>query len=118
MKARTKPRKQCGKCPWKKNTDPFEIPNGYSEDRHRGLKNTVAEPGRPCDVLHLMACHDTPVGEEKPCVGWLINQLGVGNNITLRLRVTFGQIDGNVETTGPQHATLEDTFPSRKRVRK
>lgn len=58
-----------------------------------------------------MACHETAIGKELPCVGWLENQLGPGNNIALRLRVVTGDIDGDVETVGEQHATLEDTFP-------
>lgn len=57
-----------------------------------------------------MACHETGKGGELPCVGWLVQQLGVGNNIALRLLVAVGQIDGNVKTIGPQHERLEDTF--------
>jgi hypothetical protein len=109
-----KPRKQCAKCPWKAGTDPFQIPNGYDPDKHRALKETVADGtgtlvfGR---ALRLMACHDTPVGRERPCVGWLVNQLGPGNNIQLRLAVISGAIAAHVETVGPQHETFEDTLP-------
>jgi hypothetical protein len=58
-----------------------------------------------------MACHEAPTGAEQPCVGWLANQLGPGNNLALRMRVMFGQIDGNVVTVGPQHDVFEDTLP-------
>ena len=61
-----------------------------------------------------MACHEFPVGAEKPCVGWLVNQLGPGNNIALRLRVILKTIDANVQTVGEQHQTLEDSFPQEK----
>lgn len=108
----SKPRKQCKKCPWKVDTDPRDIPNGYCETKHRGLRETIAEPGslRP-DGLRIMACHDTRVGSELPCVGWLVNQLGPGNNIALRLAVMLDQIDGNVESVGEQHERFEDTLP-------
>ena len=58
-----------------------------------------------------MACHETTGGKELPCVGWLVHQLGPGNNIVLRLMAASGRIDANVKTVGPQHETLEDTLP-------
>lgn len=108
-----RPRKQCAKCPWKTSTDPYDIPDGYDESAHCALSNTIARPGefRPGNAIHVMSCHEFPVGKEKPCVGWLVNQLGVGNNIALRLRVAFGEIDANVRTVGPQHDCFEDTLP-------
>lgn len=103
-------RRQCSKCPWKVGTDPNDIPNGYDAEKHRALKSTVGHTlGTP---LRIMACHETQVGKELPCVGWLENQLGPGNNIALRMQVVSGRIDANVETVGEQHACLEDTFPA------
>ena len=106
-------RKQCKKCPWRIDTDPTTIPGGYSVDKHKNLKNTVATPGalNISDELQMMACHETPRGKEKSCVGWLVNQLGPGNNIELRLSVIAGRVDGDVETEGEQHACFEDTLP-------
>lgn len=114
----TAPRKQCAKCPWKRGVDPRQIPNGYSEKQHRGLLKTIAEPGS-CRLggMSAMACHETPAGKELPCVGWLANQLGEGNNIGLRIAVWTGQIDGNTETVGPQHARFEATLPKPARRR-
>lgn len=111
------PRKQCAKCPWKVGTNPDDIPGGYSRAKHAALKDTIAEPGR-LDVggVRLMACHETPVGAELPCVGWLAHQLGPGNNIGLRLTVWAGEVDGNVETVGEQHATFEATLPRRRKM--
>ena len=43
--------------------------------------------------------------------GWLVNQLGVGNNLELRVAVMRGEVDADVEVAGLQHATFEDTFP-------
>lgn len=57
-----------------------------------------------------MACHETPPGAEKPCVGWLHHQLGRGNNFGLRLRYMRGDF-GEIEVVGEQHPTFEDTLP-------
>lgn len=115
----SKTRRQCSKCPWKKSTDPRDIPGGYSEELHAKLRSTIAEPGsfRP-EARGMMACHETPKGHELPCVGWLIHQLGVGNNLALRLSVVTGRVDANVETVGPQHVCFEDTLPRSTRSTK
>ncbi len=109
------PRRQCKKCPWKTSTDPHDIPNGYSEAQHEGLSCTIARPGDFRGSARMMACHEYPPGAEKPCVGWLVHQLGPGNNIGLRLRAMTGAIDVNVETVGEQHERFEDTLPKKTR---
>lgn len=119
MEAKKPSRKQCSKCPWKVTTDPYDIPNGYSSKLHRGLKKTIAKPEARgmYGGLEIMACHETNKGEELPCVGWLVHQMGPGNNIGLRFAVIQKRIDGNVETVGPQHQRFEDTLPKKKRRR-
>ena len=106
-------RKQCKACPWKVSTNPRDIPNGYCETKHAALASTIAPPGQLVSAgeLRWMACHETPSGKEKPCVGWLVHQLGEGNNIGLRMAVIRGRVDANVETVGEQHTRLEDTLP-------
>ncbi len=106
-------RKQCAKCPWRKDVDPNDIPNGYCETKHAALGATIAKDPLSSinGQLHIMACHDTPVGKELPCVGWLVNQLGPGNNLGLRLAARSGRVDANVETVGEQHETFEETLP-------
>jgi len=113
---RAKPRPQCAKCPWRVGTDPYDIPGGYNVALHEDLSGSIAEPGAlpASPVLRIMACHETPRGRELPCVGWLVNQSGPGNNIGLRLALSRGCIDGNVRTIGPQHERFEDTLPGRK----
>ena len=108
-----KPRIQCAKCPWKVGTDPTEIPNGYDAEKHARLDGTIATPGelRLRGKLRIFACHESTKGRELPCVGWLVNQLGVGNNILLRLACSQGLVDANVRTVGPQHDCFEDTLP-------
>ena len=110
----TKPRRQCAKCPWKVGVDPYDIPNDYCELKHAALADTIAKSAsleRLGGDLHMMACHETGGGERLPCVGWLHNQLGVGNNLPLRLAAMTGQVDANVETVGEQHQRFEDTLP-------
>lgn len=105
-------RKQCAKCPWKKGVNPNDIPGGYCSTKHKALTSTIAQPGLvQLGPIRVMACHESPVGRELACVGWLANQLGPGNNIGLRLAVRSGRISGDVKTVGEQHERLEDTFP-------
>jgi len=101
--------KQCKACPWKVSTVPErDIPNGYCATKHAKLRRTIARD--PAHVGHAMACHETPVGRERPCVGWVVNQLGPGNNIILRLLARDGRFNA-MELDGEQHETFEDTLP-------
>ncbi len=105
-------RRQCKACPWRKDVDPRTIPNGYCELKHAGLANTIARPGALnfSGPLRVMACHEAPVGREIPCVGWMHNQYGEGNNIRFRLAVSNGQYSMDIEVVGEQHPTFEDTL--------
>lgn len=106
--------RQCPKCPWKQSTNPRDIPHGYSEELHNQLASTIAIPGallRPDEPMRLMASHEHPIGEEAICVGWLMNQLGPGNNIGLRLSMRSCENLGDVKLDGPQHSKFEDTLP-------
>lgn len=109
--------RQCEKCPWKKSTDPHDIPHGYSEELHAGLAGTIADAtGNVADYLsgaplHVMACHEHEPGEEAHCVGWLMNQLGQGNNIPLRMSVRDCENIKHVQLDGEQHERFEDTLP-------
>lgn len=107
--------RQCEKCPWKQSTDPREIPNGYSEEMHRNLISTIAKPWTDGTLLggplHMMACHEHEPGAEAHCVGWLMQQIGPGNNIPLRLIVRDCENIAAVQLDGPQHDRFEDTLP-------
>lgn len=107
-------RKQCKLCPWKTSTDPMQIPNGYCVEGHRALTRTIAEPARlptPGEPMRVMACHETQLGKELPCVGWLDNQLNEGNNLALRIAVFQRRVSADYELDGPQHTCFEDTLP-------
>lgn len=109
--------RQCAKCPWKVSTDPHEIPNGYRVDLHKRLKRTIAEPGSLRDSGAMMACHEHPPGDEAHCVGWLVHQIGPGNNIPLRLRMIGCENAKLIKLDGPQHQSFEATLPRKRRGR-
>lgn len=111
---------QCDHCPWRKSTKPAEdIPGGYCESKHRNLAGTIAEPGSLAGIgrsMRAMACHESPVGEEAECVGWVLHQLGPGNNLALRMLAMDGRYK-HLRVVGPQHERFEDTLPKRSRTR-
>jgi Family of unknown function (DUF6283) len=102
---------QCDKCPWRVETDPTMIPNGYSVAAHRALVATIAAP---CDVSligqpqHIMACHEK---HDAHCIGWLAHQMSVGNNLALRLSLLSCDNLGALRLRGAQHPTFADTLP-------
>lgn len=108
-------RRQCRKCPWKVGADPTKIPLGYDRAAHRRLTNTIARVGEAnldIDALHIMACHESPVGRERPCIGWLHNQLTDGDNVLVRYLVRLGRLGGgDYVIDGEQHLHFEDTLP-------
>jgi hypothetical protein len=106
---------QCKACPWKRSVVPErDIPGGYDAEKHEALRCTIAEPGAIGALLpgelRAMACHESPVGAEYPCVGWVLNQLGPGNNLALRLLARDGRFK-DFRTVGPQWEHFEQTLP-------
>lgn len=110
--------KQCAKCPWKVSTNPHDIPDGYCETKHENLKDTIANPSDLSSIFSKvqmsMACHHSNGKDEMYCVGWLVNQLGVGNNIELRMRMMKCSNIKDIKTYGNQHERFEDTLPKNK----
>ncbi len=103
--------KQCAKCPWRMDVDPHDIPNGYSVEKHRAVESTIS---KGADVFNLeepvqvMACHET---HDSHCIGWLVNQLGPGNNIPMRFHMMDCTNGRDIETVGGQHESFENTLP-------
>jgi hypothetical protein len=109
MSWRLKRTTQCVKCPWRVDVDPHDIPNGYSEDKHCALEDTIARRDtNPFGPIKAMACHET---HNAHCVGWLVNQLGPGNNIGMRIRMMACENAKAITLRGKQHQTFEDTLP-------
>jgi hypothetical protein len=112
---------QCAKCPWKQGTDPTSI--GYDKDRHHSMAKTIAEPGSIAGIMNVgdagipaggfrldvMGCHEDE--HETPCIGWLVNQIGDGNNIPLRISMMTCENAREMRTVGPQHETFDDMLP-------
>lgn len=110
MSWKLKRTQQCAKCPWLVATDPRQIPNGYREDLHLALACTIARPGEIFgeEDRHAMACHET---HDAHCIGWLINQIGPGNNIALRIRMMSCANSRAITLRGEQRVRFEDTLP-------
>jgi hypothetical protein len=109
---------QCKKCPWKKDTNPFEIPDSYCDIKHENLRNTIANPSE-VNVggnLNAMACHESDIGKEDYCIGWLNNQLSVGNNIGLRIQMMHYKNAKDIKVIGDQHKTFEETLPKKQKL--
>lgn len=104
--------KQCAKCPWRVDVDPTDIPNGYDIEKHKALASTIAKPGDVTSLFQnqqqVMACHET---HDAHCIGWLVHQLGPGNNIFLRMQIRNCSNIEQVEVFGDQHERFEDTIP-------
>jgi hypothetical protein len=106
---------QCQKCPWREEVNPHDIPYGYTEDLHRQLEETIAGEFDFRELLEserkplkIMACHET---HNAHCIGWLINQLGPGNNIPLRIAMMSCRNVKHLKLRGEQHPTFWDTLP-------
>jgi len=63
--------------------------------------------------LASRACFHQVIIPDEPshCVGWLMNQLGPGNNIGLRMRMMSCENAKKIRLRGEQHETFEDTLP-------
>ena len=89
--------------------DPHDIPNGYSVEKHCALESTIAKDV-DLDIggeIKVMACHET---HDSHCIGWLVNQLGIGNNIPMRLHMMSCTNGRDIETVGEQHGSFADTL--------
>lgn len=107
---RLKRTRQCDKCPWRKDADPYDIPN-YSAPQHAALASTIAEHGSLSSSGRVMSCHEHSSGDGVYCVGWLAHQLGQGNNIPLRMHMSSCENAGSIRLIGEQHETFEETLP-------
>ena len=104
---------QCAKCPWKVSTNPHDIPDGYSVEKHCALKDTI-ETGLESiynSSNKVMACHHSNGHDEMYCIGYLNNQLGVGNNIGLRIKFMQCENADKITVKGKQHQNFDDTLP-------
>lgn len=104
--------KQCETCPWRKEANPFDIP-GYDPEKHLALMTTISRGLEFSSTINIMACHYSEEGNEDYCVGWLVNQIGVGNNISLRIKMLNCINAEDIEAFGEQHQKFKDTLPKK-----
>ena len=93
----------------------------YCEVKHENLKETIAEESSLDFIgrgMKAMACHYSNGSDEMYCVGWLNHQLGVGNNIGLRIKMMSCENIRDLKVYGKQHERFEDTLPRNKRQNK
>lgn len=102
---------QCAKCPWKVSTNPTEIPDGYSVEKHKALSCTINSGLESMRATNAMACHHSDGEDQMYCIGWVNNQLGPGNNIGLRMRFMSCSNIRDMKVKGKQHERFEDTLP-------
>ena len=105
--------KQCRTCPWRKRSRVADIPN-YQRSLHESLISTIANSdgniSKINEPVRIMACHYSKDGAELECIGWLMNQLGAGNNIPLRIRMMGCSNTSEIKLDGAQKETFEETF--------
>jgi hypothetical protein len=113
--ARAKTVVQCKTCPWRVGCVPEEDIPGYNLNLAKKLDATIATGDESLreilsPTVRIMACHYSKPNAEIHCAGWLHNQLGVGNNLAVRLRVMTGAMPVP-RVSGDQHGRYEDTLP-------
>lgn len=105
---------QCQKCPWIVGVNPHDIPNEYSEEKHRNLEATICTEANLKDLekgeIKIMACHEK---HDTHCIGWLNNQIGIGNNIPMRMKMFFCDNADKIRLRGEQHQNFNDTLPKK-----
>lgn len=79
----------CGSCPWRKDNPAGgeRIPR-FDLDLMRGLRRTC---GKEDGFRTVMACHHSPVGEERACIGYVAVE--GWRNINVRILAIQGQLD-------------------------
>jgi len=85
--------KPCKNCPWKKSSlvGGANIPR-FDIDLMRGLSSTVPPRDSNQDGMYkIFACHDSKVGNEFACAGYVAVQ-GY-QNINVRLMAMMGHVD-------------------------
>lgn len=105
---------QCKNCPWKVSADLSKIPN-YDRQQHLDLNVCIPEHEYDMQFRPIMSCHNSTDTKPEPCIGFLYNQLNIGNNIPLRLRARKIVGIENIVVVGEQLETFEETLRNEKK---
>lgn len=100
--------KQCKTCPWRVAVDPARDVPDYDEGIYERMRATLRtgldsmfEKSRV-----VMECHNGRPGADRACAGWLHHQLGIGNNIGVRMSIATGRLP-MPRVVGDQHEDLD-----------
>lgn len=100
--------KQCESCPWRVDVKPSrDVPNfgpGIYDRMQASLRTGLESMAEKTRLV--MECHNGKRGANRPCAGWLHHQIGVGNNLGVRLAVMTGR-SPVPKIDGEQHENLE-----------
>lgn len=100
----------CPSCPWRRDQSAQDIPN-FSLQMARGLASTCPDERGigPAFDAELFACHQSKVGDEVPCAGWLAM---VGSaHPAVRLAVMGNRLPAAALDPGPGWPGLHSTYP-------
>lgn len=102
-------RKPCASCPWRVDQDAQSIPN-FSLDLAEGLANTCPdERGFGPDFgSPQFACHQSKIGAEVVCAGWLA--MAGAAHPGVRLSVMCGATSATALSPGADWPELHGSF--------
>lgn len=107
--------RQCGSCPWRAAVVPArDVPDyapGIYARMKASLRTGIESAGEETRIV--MECHNGKRGANRACAGWMHHQLGVGNNIGVRLRVMAGHLPAP-KIDGAQHEDLDRLIASER----
>ncbi|WP_208450526.1 DUF6283 family protein [Burkholderia ambifaria] len=99
----------CASCPWRVDQDGRNIPN-FDLPLAEALASTCpdARDMGPDFGAAMFACHQSTIGGEIPCAGWLA-QVGY-RHPGVRMAVLTGRICEDALTPGPGWPELHDNY--------
>ena len=109
MTVGTPPALPCPTCPWRLDQDARSIPN-FSLDLAEKLAATCPDARNmgPDFGAALFACHQSKVGAEVPCAGWLAT---VGHrHPSVRLSVSRGELNADRLVPGAHWPALHEGY--------
>lgn len=95
----------CASCPWRRDSDPHEIPN-FELDKARKLVCTVGDGSD--DFRPIMACHGSTEVCNRPCVGY-VAKVGY-TNLSVRIAALDNTIPLGEIAADTADLDLYDTF--------
>lgn len=99
----------CASCPWRLDKDARDIPNfdlRLAEDLAATCPD--ARGMGPDYTAKLFACHQSKVGREIPCAGWLA-KVGM-RHPRVRMRLMRGEISPEALTPGEDWPELHNSY--------